>query len=86
MYYNQWKLDINYDKTKLLVVGERINIQRHVRIENYMIEILNEFKYLGFIFNKKRTFSSMQKHVVNKARKHFLVSTLKLETYLYMAN
>ena len=46
MYYNQWKLDINYDKTKLLVVGERINIQRYVRIENYMIEILNEFKYL----------------------------------------
>jgi len=71
MYYNQWKLDINYDKTKLLVVGERINIQRYVRIENYMIEILNEFKYLGFIFNKKRKFSSMQKHVVYQARKHF---------------
>jgi len=34
-----------------------------------MIEMLNEFKYLGFIFNKKRKFSSMKKHVVNQARK-----------------
>ena len=32
-----------------------------------MIEILNEFKDLGFIFNKNRKFSSM--YVVNQARK-----------------
>ena len=55
-YCNQWKLDIDYDKTKVLVLGDRINRQRHIRIENYRIEILNEFKYLGFIFNKKRNF------------------------------
>jgi len=41
-----------------------------------MIEMLNEFKYLGFIFNKNRKFSSMKKHVVNQA-------TLKLETWIY---
>ena len=83
MYYNQWKLDTNYDKTKLLVVGERINIQRHVRIENYMIEILNEFKYLEFIFNKTRKFSSMKNHVVNQARKALFGLYTKLETWLY---
>ena len=55
--------------TKVLVVGDIINRQRHIRIENYMIELLNEFKYLGYIFNKKRKFSSMKKHVVNQARK-----------------
>ena len=48
-YCNQWKLDIKYDKTKVLVVGDRINRQRHIRIENYMIEMLNEFKYLSFL-------------------------------------
>ena len=68
-YCKQWKLRINYDKTKVLVVGDRVNRQRHIRIENYMIEILNEFKYLGLIFNKKRKFSSMKRHVVNQARK-----------------
>ena len=34
-----------------------------------MIENLNEFKYLGFIFNKKRKFSSMKKHVVYQVKK-----------------
>jgi len=29
-YCSQWKLDINYDKTKVLVVGDRINRQRHI--------------------------------------------------------
>jgi len=68
-YCNQWKLDINYDKTKVLAFGDRINRQRHIRIENHIIEYLNEFKYLGFIFNKNRKFSSMNKDVVNQARK-----------------
>ena len=54
-------------KKKYFVFGDKINRQRHIRIEIYMIEILNEFKYLGFIFNKKRKFSSM--YVVNQARK-----------------
>ena len=40
-YCKQWKLDIKYDKTKVLVVGDRINRQRHIRIENYMIESID---------------------------------------------
>ena len=62
-YYNQWKLDINYDKTKVLAFGDRINRQRHKRMVNYMIEILNELKYLGIIFNKKRKFSSKKAYM-----------------------
>ena len=40
-YCNQWKLDINYDKTQVLVLGDRINRQRHISIENHQIEIVN---------------------------------------------
>ena len=82
-YCNQWKLNINYDKTKVIVFGDRINRQCHIRRENYMIEILNEFKYLEFIFNKTRKFSSMKKHVVNQARKALFGLYTKLETWLY---
>jgi len=38
-YCNQWKL--NYDKTKVLVLGDRIIRPRHIRIENHIIELLN---------------------------------------------
>ena len=43
-FCNQWKLDINYYKTMVLVFGDIINRQRHIRTENYRIEIVNEFK------------------------------------------
>ena len=57
-YCNQWKLDINYDKTKLLVFGDRISRQRHIRIENYMIEMLNEFNESWiYIQQKPKVFS-----------------------------
>ena len=82
-YCKQWKLRIDYDKTKVLVFGDRINRQRHIRIEHYMIEILNEFKYLGLIFNKNRKFSSMKKHVVNQARKALFGLYTKLKTWIY---
>ena len=82
MYYNQWKLDINYDKTKLLVVGERINIQRYVRIENYMIEILNESNILDLYSTKNESFPLCKSMLLIKQGSTVLVSTLKLETYL----
>ena len=53
-YCNQWKLDINYDKTKFLVFGDRVNRQRHKGIEHCKMNC--EFKYLGFIFNKNKSF------------------------------
>jgi len=53
-YYNQWKLDINYDKTKFLVFGDRVNRQRHKGIEHCKMNC--EFKYLGFISTKTKVF------------------------------
>ena len=67
-YCNQWKL--NYDKTKVLVLGDRIIRPRHIRIENHIIELLNELKYIVDIdlLNNNRNKSIMNKYVVNQAR------------------
>ena len=56
--------------TKVLVVGDRINRQRHIRIENRKIEFLNELKYIVDIdlLNNNRNKSIMKKYVVNQAR------------------
>jgi len=38
---NLYKLNINYNKTKL-VFGERINRQRNINLKNNRIDVLNE--------------------------------------------
>jgi len=60
-FCDKWKLDINYDKTKVLVFGDRVNSKRNIILRNNRIEVLNEFKYLGVILNKIRKFTSMKK-------------------------
>ena len=68
-FSNKWKLSINYDKTKVVVFGDKINRQRNIQIKNYHIEVLNEFKCLGVVFHKNRKFTSMKKHVVEQENK-----------------
>ena len=56
-YAKMWKLDINYDKTKILVFGTRNDDLFHFKIGNNEISICKEFKYLGVVFTKSRSFS-----------------------------
>ena len=56
-------------QTKVLVLGDRVNRQRNIILRNNRIEVLNEFKYLGVILNKNRTFTSMKKLVVEQAKR-----------------
>ena len=66
---DKWKLDINYNKTKVLVFADRVNRQRNIIFRNNRIEVLNEFKYLCVILNTNRKFTSMNKHVVEQAKR-----------------
>jgi len=50
-------------------LGDRVNRQRNIILRNNRIEVLNEFKYLGVILNKNRTFTSMKKLVVEQAKR-----------------
>ena len=52
-YSKIWKLDINFDKTKILF-GTRNNDRFNFKLGENTIATCNDFKYLGFFFRKKK--------------------------------
>ena len=67
-YCNIWKLDINFNKTKIIVFGDKFNRQRNINISNHQIEVLDTFKYLDIIFSKNRKILTAKKYIAEQAR------------------
>ena len=61
-----WKLNINYDKTKILVFGDRTRRNINIVVDNHEIETVDSFEFLGVMFSK---FAMKKTHVVNQVRK-----------------
>jgi len=56
-YCKIWKLQVNCNKTKILVFGRRISKANHrFTFEGEEVEIVNSYKYLGITFNYNGTF------------------------------
>ena len=55
-YCCQWKLDIDYDKTKVIVFGDKMKRKRDIKIHEYSLEIVDYFKYLVVMISKNRQF------------------------------
>ena len=68
-YATTWKLDINYDKTKIMIFGTRNDDRFEFKLGTHAISICKEFKYLGVIFSKNWSFHSAIKHNVEHGRK-----------------
>lgn len=68
-YSKIWKLNINYDKTKILIFGTRNDERFEFKIGDNKISICKEFKYLGVFFTKSRSFNKAKKHNYDQAKK-----------------
>ena len=68
-YSQIWKLDINFDKTKILVFGARNDDRFNFKLGVNTIATCNDFNYLGVIFTKSRSFYKARKNNVDHARK-----------------
>ena len=55
-YTKQWKLDINFSKSEVLVFGARNDDRFSFKLDSNELSICKEFKYLGVIFSKSRSF------------------------------
>ena len=76
-YCNKWKLNVNVDKSKIMIFGRR---KRHTfTLNNKNIEVVDTFKYLGVICNRNGKYIDAIKDNINKARlaMHTLRQTFK---------
>ena len=78
-YSKAWKLDINFDKTKIMIFGTRNDEKYNFKLGENKISTCKEFKYLGVIFSKNRSFYKARKHNVDQAKKamHLLYKRIR---------
>jgi len=70
-YCQTWKLNINFEKRKVMVFGDSRMQQRNIVVQNMHLEVVNSFQYLGVVFTKKkpRRFFVAKQHSIEQARK-----------------
>ena len=78
-YSRQWKLNVNLNKTKILIFGIRNTDNLEFKLGDNKIDICDEFKYLGTVFTKRRSFYKAIKHNVDHAKKalHLLYKRIR---------
>ncbi|MCG8113215.1 MAG: reverse transcriptase domain-containing protein [Candidatus Thiodiazotropha taylori] len=68
-YTRLWELDINYNKTKIMIFGSRCDQRFRFHLGEHGIDICTDFKYLGVVFSKTRHFYKARKHNIEQAKK-----------------
>ena len=74
-YCDTWKLNINLTKTK-----NNIRNVRPFKIGNEIIEIVQEYKYLGVYFTSNGLFTRTKAHIIEQANKAMFALLRKIKT------
>ena len=72
-YCDQWKLNINVAKTKIIIFGARKKPSIQFNIGNQVIEIVDSYNYLGVLFTQSCSFLRARKHIVQQAKKAMIL-------------
>ena len=70
-YCDKWSLEVNAQKTKVMVFRKRGGVLQNETFtynDNHL-EVVNDFIYLGTVFNYTGTFARNQEHLVGKSLK-----------------
>ena len=68
-YCKIWKLNINYDKTKIVIFGARKTDLYCFTMEETIIEIVKSYKYLGVLMSSNGSFVNARKAIHERANK-----------------
>ena len=68
-YCRTWKLNVNIDKTKVVVFGAKKTEFFSFKLGDKIVEITDKYKYLGIYFSQTRSFLAARKHIIEQARK-----------------
>ncbi|KAK6185461.1 hypothetical protein SNE40_007689 [Patella caerulea] len=77
-YCTLWKLNVNIDKTKVVIFGSRGQSNATFSLLNRDLEICDSYNYLGVVFSKGCSFAQAQPRIKNQASKalHLLYSRI----------
>ena len=68
-YCQMWKLNINFNKTEIIIFNSRNNNNFEFKIGDHIIKITDKYKYLGVIFSRSGNFLNARKHLVEQSKK-----------------
>ena len=70
-------IECNVDKTKIVIFRNGGNIRENEKwfYDGTEIQIVNQFNYLGMLFNYNGKFNETQKHVAQQGRKAYFAIT-----------
>ena len=68
-YCKTWRLNINYDKTKVLIFGARKIGTTKFMMDGNEIESVTNYKYLSVVMSNNGSFLNARKNVYEKANK-----------------
>ena len=69
-YCNDWKLLVNVNKTKVLIISQgRPRGKLHFYYDGMELEIVKEYKYLGIYISHSGTFQTAKKYLAEQANK-----------------
>ena len=82
-YCNKWGLAVNTNKTKVVVFRKRGNTRQNEtwKYNGYSLEVVDNFNYLGTIFNYTGNFSLNQEYLAGKGLKALNVLMNNLKHY-----
>ena len=82
-YCKKWGLEVNTDKTKIVVFRNRGNLKQDEKwfYDKMLMETVDNFNYLGTIFNYTGSFSLNNQYVIGKALKAMDVLIKNIQQY-----
>ena len=69
LYCSRWRLIVNTDKTKVMVVNPPREGQHHFAYDGQRLEIILTFKYLGLLLDDKGNYATTAKHRLTQGKR-----------------
>ena len=80
-YCYNWKLQVNASKTKIVIFSEeRPNKNVQFVFQNNILEVTDEYKYLGIYLGRSGSFVTAKKHIAEQANKALFALLRKIKS------
>lgn len=79
-YCKEWHLTVNIQKTKVLIFTNKRRNTYTFKFDGQILEIVDEYKYLGIYLSKSGSFKAAKQHIAEQANKALFALLKKSKT------